>query len=190
MSADDLRDAATAQHWITEAFRVITLDELWTQALARPQLDVPEMDEVASIGQSLRDAWLRLTDGYTLMWQRDFVSHRIARLQGDPTANNEDLIRLLRDLGEPEQAVETTFADLIRVSDAQAEELDRKVAYLSKHTWVAGDLWQQSLCLVYVAAILTAFALGSPLIAGGILTWAVGAGCPKLLMPRGGEAGG
>ncbi|MDT0377254.1 hypothetical protein RM572_00495 [Streptomyces sp. DSM 42041] len=185
MSAEELRNAATAQHWATEGFRALSLDSMWTQILGRRYLDPPEASEAANIGESLNDAWLRLTAGDTLGRQYRYVTVHGDR-RGEPVSQFD---KALRDFGGPFRLAHAAFGQLEERREVEAGRLAEKVETLRQGEWTPGDLSPTARCALLAAVTLTVYALGDLTLSGGLLSVFVSGGCAKLLIgdPHGDE---
>ncbi|AQW55282.1 hypothetical protein ACIQPP_05530 [Streptomyces violaceusniger] len=183
MSAEDLHDAATSQQWIVGVFHVLTLDELWTQTLRSEHLDLREMDEAANIGETLRDAWLRLTEPDTLSEQRRYVVE--GEHPNEPRMGSSPGEKWLRALGGPKEAADSAFRSLDAARDDEAEHLAAKIESLRRRTWTSGDLSPRSSCRLLVAAAGIAWLRGWVDLANMLLAWAVAQNCPMITAPPG-----
>lgn len=178
MSAEDLRNAATAQHWAAESFRVLTLDSLWTQELGSRHLDPREALEAANIGESLRDAWLRLTAPDTLEWQHRYVQVSAEMWRELPVSSMD---KALEDYGGPFGLAHVAFGQLEEHREDEAEQLAEKVETLRRGTWTPGDLSPKVRCALFAAAGLTFYVLGQPDPANILIGIFAAGPCPGLV---------
>ncbi|MEV7445696.1 hypothetical protein AB0O22_31940 [Streptomyces sp. NPDC091204] len=132
----DLDEDATAQEWITQAVDVLNRDTLWTRHLQAEHMSPDEMRAAASFGQTLRDAWLRLTDAKTLDGIEQYASRHIARVAElparPPYMPDPDAITV---------KVHGAVDSLRELHSPEASALQQKVEALRAAAWGEGDQW-------------------------------------------------
>jgi hypothetical protein len=169
---------ATAQGWLTQAFGVLTMDDLWTRQLETEHMSPDEMRETADFGEALVDAWLRLTDGGALKPIEQYM--RVYSYRAVETARQVGATYMPSDPVDMQKAAVKAFSTLVSAREREAGQLRSKIESLRSATWTPGDLSPTSRCLIIFGCAVTAFALGQPLIGGLFGTWFTTAGCPKL----------
>ncbi|MEV0114658.1 hypothetical protein AB0H77_15600 [Streptomyces sp. NPDC050844] len=176
----EVADDATAQSWLSTAFNVLTMDDVWTRSLNAERLSREEMYDAAELGERLQDTWLRLTDGGALKQIEQYVrqhAHRAAE-----TAEQGDTVVVATDPMEFQKTAIKAFTALGNASEQEAAQLQRSVMALRASTRTQGDLSPTSRCLIIVGCAITAFALAQPAIGTLFGTWFVKGGCPKLTL--------
>ncbi|MEU9167774.1 hypothetical protein AB0D34_08260 [Streptomyces sp. NPDC048420] len=185
----EFENNAAMQRWLTHTFDVLSRDALWTRRLGG-SLEPDEMSEAAEYGARLRNGWLHLTSTEALNQVEVYLVRRVGRaarqamrygLDGAPTEPN----RLVR-------KVHRIIADLKRMSEGEAAELQRQVDSLRAAARATGDLSDRARCSLLFLASMVALLIGLPDYAAAMWAWFLATRCGQVVLglSDGGEGGG
>ncbi|MFJ6085111.1 hypothetical protein ACIQI8_27255 [Streptomyces sp. NPDC092369] len=182
-----LYEDITAQVWLTQAFGVLTLDDLWTRQLNAGHMTPDAMHDTAELGDALLDSWARLTDAGTLKELGHYLRHNAHRAA--EAAREADHRVVPTDDADVRKRGVRIVAELERASANETAALHRKIQSLRASTWTSGDLSPQTRCLLLAASTIVAYTLGQVEVGSFLGGWFGLAGCPKLLMGTLGSGG-
>ncbi len=182
----NLNEDITAQGWLTQAFGVLTMDDLWTRQLNVVHMTPEEMHDTAELGEALLASWQRLTGKGALKELGNYLQHNAARAAEAAQANDGSVIPA-DDMDAHAWGV-GILVELERASAHESAVLMRKIGSLRVSTWTSGDLSPHARCLLLGACTMIAYALGHTDFADFLGGSFVGAGCPTMVIgtPQGG----